>query len=382
MAKVITVKQMGEFMALYDEKLKQILLDPNNIGQNDEKMFVSKVDKEKITTNSQGIEQLKASVNNKVDKIPGKGLSTNDYIKATVDTQINDAKTNAISEATKKVEALKNEVNPKFETKIDKTFVLDDSNKIKSELLPSFVDDVLEFETKTNFPQTGEGGKIYLAIDTNKSYRWGGSSYVELSSSVALGETSGTAYAGDKGKALSDKVTKIDTELKNGTYKVKKAEGADTATKVGHGITVAGKKFDGSAEVTVDLTADNISETATKVFVTPEEKADIAKTKNDLAEHIKNMSQGATLLLDENTLEYISDGDSGQKLSVKHIPIDKVVNLQQELDKKLSATTIASSTQLGMVKIADASGITVGVDGTLGLEVATREEIEALFNAQ
>lgn len=381
MAKVITVKQMGEFMALYDEKLKQILLDPNNIGQNDEKMFVSKVDKEKITANSQGIEQLKASVNNKVDKIPGKGLSTNDYIKATVDAQINDAETNAISEATKKVEALKNEVNPKFETKIDKTFVLDDSNKIKSELLPSFVDDVLEFENKTSFPQTGEGGKIYLAIDTNKSYRWGGSSYVELSSSVALGETSGTAYAGDKGKALSDKVTKIDTELKNGTYKVKKAEGADIATKVGHGITIAGKKFDGSVEVTVDLTADNVSETTTKVFVTPAEKADIAKTKNDLSEHIQAISQGTAIPVDVNTLEYIVV-DDGKQLSVKSIGIDKVTNLQQELDKKLSNSTVASATQLGSVKIGNASGITVGVDGTLGLQVATREEIEALFNAQ
>lgn len=381
MAKVITVKQMGEFMALYDEKLKQILLDPNNIGQNDEKMFISKADKEKITANSQGVEQIKASVNNKVDKIVGKGLSTNDYIKATVDTQINDAKANAISEATKKVEALKNELDPKFETKIDKTFVLDDSNKIKSELLPAFVDDVLEFETKTNFPPTGEGGKIYLAIDTNKSYRWGGSSYVELSSSVALGETSGTAYAGDKGKALSDKVTKIDTELKNGTYKVKKAEGADIATKVGHGITIAGKKFDGSVEVTVDLTADNISETATKVFVTPAEKADIAKTKNDLSEHIKAISQGTAIPIDIATLEYIV-GDNGKQLSVKSIGIDKVTNLQQELDKKLSNSTIASATQLGSVKIGNASGITIGVDGTLGLQVATREEIEALFNAQ
>lgn len=65
--------------------------------------------------------------------------------------------------------------------------------------LPSYVDDVLEFANLASFPATGESGKIYIAIDTNLTYRWGGSSYVVMSSSLALGETSSTAYRGDKG---------------------------------------------------------------------------------------------------------------------------------------------------------------------------------------
>lgn len=77
---------------------------------------------------------------------------------------------------------------------------LDENGKVASSYLPSYIDDVLEYDTRTTFPTTGESGKIYIALNTNKIYRWGGTTYVELSSSVVLGETSSTAYAGDKGK--------------------------------------------------------------------------------------------------------------------------------------------------------------------------------------
>lgn len=77
---------------------------------------------------------------------------------------------------------------------------LDASGKVPSSQLPSFVDDVLEYTIKSSFPTTGETGKIYVDVSTNLSYRWGGSAYVEISPSLALGETSSTAYRGDKGK--------------------------------------------------------------------------------------------------------------------------------------------------------------------------------------
>ena len=40
--------------------------------------------------------------------------------------------------------------------------------------------DVLEFANLASFPVTGETGKIYVALDTNKTYRWGGSVYVQI----------------------------------------------------------------------------------------------------------------------------------------------------------------------------------------------------------
>ncbi len=77
---------------------------------------------------------------------------------------------------------------------------LDDTGKVPSSQLPSYVDDVLEYDSQSGFPETGESGKIYVAKDTNKTYRWGGSAYTEISASLALGETATTAYRGDRGK--------------------------------------------------------------------------------------------------------------------------------------------------------------------------------------
>jgi hypothetical protein len=70
--------------------------------------------------------------------------------------------------------------------------------------LPSYVDDVLEVEAYASLPVTGESGKIYITLDTNKTYRWSGSGYTEISASLALGETSSTAYRGDRGKTAYD----------------------------------------------------------------------------------------------------------------------------------------------------------------------------------
>ena len=81
---------------------------------------------------------------------------------------------------------------------------LDSTGKVPSSQLPSFVDDVLEYNSSSDFPLTGESGKIYIAKDTNKTYRWSGSAYVEISESLALGETSSTAYRGDRGKTAYD----------------------------------------------------------------------------------------------------------------------------------------------------------------------------------
>ena len=107
---------------------------------------------------------------------------------------------------------------------------LDSTGKVPSSQLPSFVDDVLEYDKQSSFPTTGEAGKIYIAQDTNKTYRWSGSAYVEISASLALGETSSTAYRGDRGKTAYEhsqltsgnphNVTKSDVGLGNvGNFK-------------------------------------------------------------------------------------------------------------------------------------------------------------------
>lgn len=90
---------------------------------------------------------------------------------------------------------------------------LDSTGKVPAAQLPSYVDDVLEFSTKAQFPQIGETGKIYVSKDTNLIYRWTGTQYLEISQSLALGETPSTAYPGDKGKANRDALNSMPTKL-------------------------------------------------------------------------------------------------------------------------------------------------------------------------
>ncbi len=81
---------------------------------------------------------------------------------------------------------------------------LDAGGKVPSSQLPSFVDDVIEVANFSSLPGTGATGVIYVTLDDNKTYRWSGSAYVEISASLALGETSATAYRGDRGKVAYD----------------------------------------------------------------------------------------------------------------------------------------------------------------------------------
>lgn len=115
--------------------------------------------------------------------------------------------------------------------------------KVPAAQLPSFVDDVLEYDAMSAFPATGETGKIYVAKDTNKTYRWGGTQYVEISPSLALGETAATAYPGDKGKDVADSLKNhventsnphaVTAEQVGAVALVEDANGAKTAATIG-----------------------------------------------------------------------------------------------------------------------------------------------------
>lgn len=121
---------------------------------------------------------------------------------------------------------------------------LNGEGKVPAAQLPSYVDDVREYASKDKFPSTGEAGVIYIALDTNKTYRWGATTYVEISPSLALGETADTAYAGNKGKANADAIKELQTTKLNigatpsvDSVRVKNKSGADTLVEYSSGAT-------------------------------------------------------------------------------------------------------------------------------------------------
>lgn len=100
---------------------------------------------------------------------------------------------------------------------------LNQDGLVPSTQLPSYVDDVLEYSGVSQFPRPGTDGKIYIDTTTNITYRWSGSDYVEISKSLALGETSSTAYRGDRGKTAYTHATdssRLTTATSVGLYKV------------------------------------------------------------------------------------------------------------------------------------------------------------------
>jgi hypothetical protein len=70
---------------------------------------------------------------------------------------------------------------------------LGNDSKVDVAYLPSYVSDILEYANLAAFPVTGQSGKIYLALDTNKVYRWSGSTYIEVAANSGVwGAITGT----------------------------------------------------------------------------------------------------------------------------------------------------------------------------------------------
>ena len=90
--------------------------------------------------------------------------------------------------------------------------------RVPSSQLPSYVDDVIEgyyynnqfYSDEAHQQQiTPEKGKIYVDVDTNKTYRWGGTTYAQLDAGLVLGTTTGTAYDGGSGQQNATNIANI-----------------------------------------------------------------------------------------------------------------------------------------------------------------------------
>lgn len=215
-------------------------------------------------------QQVKGKLNGKVDKVDGKQLSTNDYTTAEKN-KLAGIPTGAQANVIETVQLNGSSITPSNKTvnvQVSKSTVglsnvtndaqvkrsemgqaggvatLDSAGKVPAAQLPSYVDDVIEgyysggkFYTSKDASGnysgviTGETGKIYVNLNDSKTYRWSGSAYAVISETLALGETSSTAYAGNKGANNASEIAKI----KDGTTVVPKATSAANV----NGYTVA-----------------------------------------------------------------------------------------------------------------------------------------------
>ena len=134
---------------------------------------------------------------------------------------------------------------------------LDANGKVPTSQLPSFVDDVVEADNYDSLPIEGETGKIYVTLDTNKTYRWSGSAYVEISESLALGTTSSTAFRGDYGQTAYTHATdsgKLTTATAAGMYKV----GATAEGHISALTAITAADIEGILSFASDLEIDSL----------------------------------------------------------------------------------------------------------------------------
>lgn len=133
---------------------------------------------------------------------------------------------------------------------------LGSDGKVPATQLPSYVDDVLEFANLASFPATGETGKIYIALDTNKQYRWSGSVYVYITSGAV------DSVNGETGVVVIDAA---DIKMLDGTTTVQAklvSLGSDIAAEASRASTAEGTlqtniSNEASARTSADTTLQN-----------------------------------------------------------------------------------------------------------------------------
>lgn len=239
---------------------------------------------------------------------------------------------------------------------------LDGKGLIPSSQLPAYVDDVIEVATFDELPEVGEAGKIYVTLDTNLTYRWSGTRYIEISQSLALGETSSTAYAGDKGKATTDIVTSIGT-----TVGLTNITSSDTTVRI-NSIGISRNDLDSNfthSTVGLDIPAATTTKAGVMLAIDKAKlnnlktqegiTSDINAVQSNLTTHITNKQNPHSVTKAQVGLGNVDNTSDADK------PVSTAV--QAELDKKTnSAITdidFANSTADNAIMTVDlANGIT------------------------
>lgn len=174
----------------------------------------------RTSLNEEDIEYIQediSSINTDIEGLNYSLLELNNYV-----VKVDSLLTEAINNLSVELNNYKQEINNKI-GKPNGFATLDENGIVPSSQLPSYVDDVLEYSSYSTLPTEGSTGIIYVTLDDNKTYRWSGSTYVEISKSLGLGETASTAFPGNRGVELENDL-EAHVNSKNNPHKVTKEQ--------------------------------------------------------------------------------------------------------------------------------------------------------------
>ena len=140
-----------------------------------------------------------------------------------------------------------------------------EDGKVPASQLPSYVDDVVEYEDLAHFPATGEEGKIYVDLSTGYTYRWSGTEYVKVGMTDVDDQMSDTSTNPVQNKVITEAIDNVKAFLgfkpewpTNTTLlALMQAVDADPDAKVGMAflgeVTCSGMPFSGNGELTINV---------------------------------------------------------------------------------------------------------------------------------
>ena len=187
---------------------------------------------------------------------------------------------------------------------------LDSSGHVPSSQLPSYVDDVIEgYYSNGNFYSdsaktkkiTGEGGKIYTDLTTNKTYRWGGTAWVEISKSLAIGETAGTAYDGAKGAKNASDISLLKTDVS--TLKTDNTQNKKDITNLKANVSSIQSQANTNSN-NIGLLNTDVITLKTNVYTKTESDEKYVPARNE----VNNIS---SIILNENGEFWVQNRDTG-----------------------------------------------------------------------
>lgn len=128
---------------------------------------------------------------------------------------------------------------------------LDENGLVPSSQLPSYVDDVLEFDNFNSLPTTGETGKIYVTRDINSTYRWSGSQYIKVNDAVSTSETATKLATARNIQATGDATWQVTFDgSQNVTAALTLANTGVTPNSYGNNITIPALTIDSKGRIT------------------------------------------------------------------------------------------------------------------------------------
>lgn len=241
---------------------------------------------------------------------------------------------------------------------------LDSTGKVPASQLPSFVDDVIEGylyngklykESGHTTEISGESGKIYVDLSTEKTYRWSGSTFVVISDTLALGETSTTAYRGDRGKAAYEHsqlahartdATKTEASATNGNLKINGNETQVYRHPAGtnpHGTTKADVGLDkvGNFKAVSTVANQGLSDTEksnARTNIGAQAAGTYLTAHQDISGKLDNTAAGANSLLSKITASWTA------------APTDDTYIIRQDTGGKNEFGRVKFSTLLTYIK--------------------------------